>query len=125
MKGGNNMTDEIIKDEQIENSENTTEVNTPTEEDLNEGKEVFNKALNKINKLGLNWTFRSIDYLVNRESITLNQLRSCVFKKENSEEIEYNVYKACVYIIASGLINPKTVTIEEYNNLVENAKCII
>lgn len=119
------MIDEIIKDEQIEVETETTEVDKPTEEDLAEGKSMYEKAQNKINKLGLSWTFRSIDYLVNREGITLNQLRSCVYKKENSDEIEYNIYKSCVYIIASGLINPKTITIDEYNNLVDNAKDIV
>ena len=50
-----------------------------SEEELKEREQLFNGAIERVNNLGLNWTFRSIEFIVNREGITFNQLRSCVF----------------------------------------------
>jgi hypothetical protein len=93
-------------------------------EDLAEGKSLFELALDKIKGFGLFWSFRSIEYLVCREEVTLNQLRSCVYRS-NKGEVVYDVYKSCVYIITAGMVNPKTTTKEEYTALVEKAKDIV
>lgn len=91
-----------------------------SEEELKLREQLFTEALEKVNSLGLNWTFRSIEFIVNREGITFNQLRSCVFRnKEN--EVKYDVEQATKYLIAAGLVNPKTCTPDDYKECLERA----
>lgn len=78
-------------------------------------KEVFNYLTKeeklrviKITKLikswNLNYTFRSIDYCVNKNDTSLSQLRAGVFlKKDESDTIE-NVEKAVKMLLVMGLI---------------------
>lgn len=91
-----------------------------SEEELKEREQLFNSAIERVNSLGLNWTFRSIEFIVNREGITFNQLRSCVFRNKDNE-VKYDVEQAAKYLIAAGLVNPKTCTAEDYKACIEKA----
>ena len=91
-----------------------------SEEELKEREQLFNSAIERVNSLGLNWTFRSIEFIVNREGITFNQLRSCVFRSKDNE-VKYDVEQAAKYLIAAGLVNPKTCTAEDYKECIEKA----
>lgn len=85
-----------------------------------ENKELFDKAVARLNSYGLNWTFRSIEYIVNRENLTLNQLRSCIFEGTDGK-VRYDLEKATRYIIACGLVNSKTVTKEDFDACIDKA----
>lgn len=91
-----------------------------SEEELKEREKLFNEAMERVNKLGLNWTFRSIEYIVNREGLTFNQLRSCVFRNKDNE-VKYDVEQATKYLLAAGLVNPRTCTDEDYKACIEKA----
>ena len=91
-----------------------------SEEELKEREQLFNSAIERVTSLGLNWTFRSIEFIVNREGITFNQLRSCVFRNKDNE-VKYDVEQAAKYLIAAGLVNPKTCTAEDYKACIEKA----
>ena len=91
-----------------------------SEEELKEREQLFNGAIERVNNLGLNWTFRSIEFIVNREGITFNQLRSCVFRNKDNE-VKYDVEQATKYLIAAGLVNPKTCTPDDYKSCIEKA----
>ena len=95
-------------------------VEEPSAEYIKEREDLYNEAMEVLRKLGLKWTFRSIEYLVNREDITLNQLRSCVFRNIKGE-IKYDIEKAVKYIITAGLIDPKTITPESFEEKMESA----
>ena len=41
-------------------------------EELAEREQLFNDAIDKIKGMGLNWTWRSIEYVVNKEGLTFN-----------------------------------------------------
>ena len=62
----------------------------------------FDKALDKVKSYNLKWTFRSIEYLVKEEGVSLNQLRGCVFNIGG--EVKYNLEEATKLLIIAGLI---------------------
>lgn len=118
----NDMTEDNIINTEVSNT-NTEASNNDTEvsaEEIAEREQLYSEATDRINSLGLKWTFRSIEYIVNRENITFNQLRSCVFKNKGNE-VKYDLEQAVKYIIASGLINPRTCTNEDYNECLAKA----
>lgn len=97
------------KSEQTEKEDNT-EVNLEELENEQLNEIEYNNMVNKINELGLEWTHRSVEYIVYKRGITFNQLRSCQFKYgDNNNEVGYNLYKACNYIIQAGLVGSKQV----------------
>lgn len=89
------------------NSETVGEI-TLTENEIKEREEILECALNKINEYNLEWTFRSINYVVKRHNVTFNQLRTCVFKTADNN-VEYNLFKAVQLIIESGLVGSKQI----------------
>jgi hypothetical protein len=62
----------------------------------------FDEALDKVKSYNLKWTFRSIEYLVKEEGVSLNQLRGCVFNIGG--EVKYNLEEATKLLIVAGLI---------------------
>lgn len=62
----------------------------------------FDKALDRVKSYNLKWTFRSIEYLVKEEGVSLNQLRGCVFNIGG--EVKYNLEEATKLLIVAGLI---------------------
>jgi len=94
------------------NITSSTDTNTTTatetsevisEEQRQRNNALIAKAKDYIKQLGLRWTIRSIEYLVNRENISLNQLRACVFDRGGN--VVYDIERATKYIIMSGLIS--------------------
>ena len=109
-------------DYNVTNSEDTVE----TVDDEQENEKEYNDVVNKINSYNLNWTHRSIEYIVNKRNITFNQLRSCQFKYgKNNDQVGYNVYKACSLIIQAGLVGSKQVKETDLALLEEKAADII
>lgn len=82
-----------------------------TDEDLESRLILLNKAKEEFKSYGLKWTYRSINYLVNREEITFNQLRSCIFLSKKGEaraDVERAVYLLCTCgLIGVGRIEDK------------------
>lgn len=95
-----------------------------TDEEIKEREDIFNIALNKINEYGLDWTFRSINYIVKRHNITFNQLRSCIFKGKDGE-VGYDLFKAVQLIIEAGLVGSKQIEENKTSELENKAYDII
>lgn len=72
--------------------------------DVKEGLALVNKAKNFISKKGLTWSFKSVDYLVNKKDISLGQIRSLVFLDNNGNPV-FDLLKATKLAITAGLIN--------------------
>lgn len=87
-----------------------------TEEEKNRQRLIYESAVERIKALNLYWSFRSIDYLVNTENISINQLRGCYFKNKDGE-VRANVEKAIIYILKAGMIKADTITPEVYKAL--------
>lgn len=121
--------DELIQEvdfsEQSVNDD-SNEVSPSLLTDEQENEKEYNDVVNKINELGLNWTHRSIEFILNKKNVTFNQLRSCQFKfgKDNNE-LGYNVYKACSLIIQAGLVGSKQVKETDLALLEEKSADII
>ena len=56
--------------------------------------------------LALSFTFRSVDYLLNVEEISMQQLRSCSFIMSD-DKIIYDVDRAAILCIKAGLVGSK------------------
>ena len=111
---------------ELENK-NNIEVNedaTMTDEEIQAREELINLAFDKIASYGLDWTFRSINYIVNREGLTFNQLRSCVFKNSKGE-VAYDYMKATLLIIQAGLVGSKQIVESDKKALEDKAYDII
>lgn len=109
---------------------NTENINTsPIEENVNQeeldklNEKTYELAIEKFNSYNLNWTFRSINYVLNKCNISFGQLRSCVYI--NSEGQAYFDYiKSVVTLIKAGLIGSNQVK-ETDSNIEEKAYEII
>ena len=106
------MENYITNDNNFEN-DNTDKVN----------EEAFNEANDKLNSYGLEWNFRSINYVLNKENISFGQLRSCVYLVNNSPVFDY--IKSTLTLIKAGLIGSKQVKESEYKLLENKAYEII
>ena len=111
---------------ELENKDNIeiNEEDKMTDEEIQAREELFNLALDKITSYGLDWTFRSINYIVNREGLTFNQLRSCVFKNSKGE-VAYDYMKATLLIIQAGLVGSKQIAESDKKALEDKAYDII
>lgn len=90
--------------EQLENKElQMEEVNSINEEENNEKE--YLKALEILNGYGLDWTFRSIEYTINKENISFGQLRSCVYVQDGNSV--FNYIKSTLLLIKAGLVGSK------------------
>ena len=72
--------------------------------DVKEGLALVNKAKNFISEKGLTWSFKSVDYLVNKKDISLGQIKSLVFLDNNGNPV-FDLLKATKLAIVAGLIN--------------------
>jgi hypothetical protein len=100
---GENKMDTI--NEKVENlNEETKEVEET--QDVEEIKKLnestFNIAMEKLNSYGLNWTFRSINYVLNTCNVSFGQLRSCIYIKDGQGYFDY--IKSTMYLIQAGLV---------------------
>lgn len=102
------MSEEITNiTENSEASEVITEDKIETEEQLKENEDAYNKALEHLNSYGLNWTFRSIRYVIDKEHIGFAQLRSCVYFEGNRGYFDY--LRSVMSLIKAGLVGSKQV----------------
>lgn len=108
------------------NNFNSNDINVNELDDEQENEKEYNLVVNKINELNLNWTHRSIEFVINKRNVTFNQLRSCQFKYgKNNDQVGYNIYKACSLIIQAGLVGSKQVKETDLALLEEKASEII
>ena len=116
-KVNNDTINENTKEELNESVDNILEL---SEEEKAKNEEAYNKAMDWLKNLKLRWTFKSIEYMLEEEEITLNQLRACVFKNKVGEVV-YNIEKAVELIIVAGLVNE----IDDYRKRFERANEIM
>lgn len=82
-------------------------------------KALVNQAQEYINSLNLKWTFRSIEYIVNREGYTLNQIRGAVFDVNGT--LQHDIERSAKLLLSAGLVNPATVSPDDYRAVKERA----
>lgn len=75
-----------------------------TEQMINDGELLVKRVDAFIDKLGLQWSFKSIDVVNKKYKTSLGQLRSCVYVDENDNPI-YDVFKSLRLIIVAGLVH--------------------
>lgn len=75
------------------------------EKEKDKEKELYTEAVNKLNSYGLEWTFRSINYILNKENVSFGQLRSCVYIREGNGVFDY--IKSTILLIKAGLVGSK------------------
>lgn len=101
------MNEELIKG--VIDEAEASEKNVDSRE-ANEA--AYTEAIEKLNSYRLNWTFRSIDYILNTEGLAFTQLRSCAFLRDGTPYLDY--IRATILIIKAGLVGSKQ--IEETNS---------
>ena len=91
----------------IENKiETNNEANDTNKDEINKINEnTFNLAMEKLGSYGLEWTFRSIKYILNTCKVSFGQLRSCVYIKDGQGYFDY--ITSTIYLIKAGLIGSK------------------
>lgn len=85
----------------------------------NDVKALVNQAQEYIKSLNLTWTFRSIEYIVNREGYTLNQIRGAVFDLNGS--LQHDIERSAKLLLSAGLVNPATVSPDDYKAIQNRA----
>lgn len=100
--------EENLKEVQEISEETTsdTQESTYTDEEINDNQQAYDKAIEMLAGLGLEWTFRSIQYIVEKRGVTFNQLRSCLFKV-GEKDYQYDLAKATRLIVEAGLVGSK------------------
>lgn len=93
----------ITENSEAERANGVEENYTPEQKKENE--EAYNVALEHLNSYGLNWTFRSIRYIIDKENIGFAQLRSCVHMV--GDRAVFDFLKSAIFIIKAGLIGSK------------------
>lgn len=115
-------------DDTSENVQTSEDVQTSapvyTDEEIEARQQLLDLAMDLINSYNLTWTIRSIDYIVNREGVTFNQLRSCVFKNK-AGDVYYDYNRATRLIIQAGLVGSKQITQTDTKALEEKAYDIV
>lgn len=106
----------------LDNVNNTTN-NSEAEVEAKVNEDTFNLALSKVSSYRLDWTFRSINYILNKENVSFGQLRSCVYLKDGQGVFDY--IKSTLYIIKAGLVGSKQYRETEVQALEDRAYDII
>lgn len=100
------MAEEIVN---IAKNEETEEVKVDetklTEEQQKENEDAYDEALERLNSYGLNWTFRSIRYVIDKENIGFAQLRSCVYMLNGRGVFDF--IKSVTVLLKAGLVGSK------------------
>ena len=89
------------------NVSNTTSENVDTDiKKMEERAEVsYNFAMNLLNSYNLEWTFRSINFVLNKKNISFAQLRSCVYVMDDQAYFDY--FKSTLILVEAGLVGSK------------------
>ena len=82
-------------------------------------KDLVIQAQNYIKSLNLNWTFKSIEYIVNHEGYTLNQIRGAVFDLNGT--LQHDIERSAKLLLSAGLISSATVSPEDYTKIKSRA----
>lgn len=88
---------------------------TYTEEELKERELLVYEAQEKLKSYNLKWTYRGISYLVNREGVSLNSLRSMLFK-DKIGNVNLDLEKAVYLLVLCGLISTNKLEEKDYND---------
>lgn len=110
---------EIMSNEQVDT--NTNVENEADKKAIEEG--TFNLAIKKLNSYGLEWTFRSINYVLNKENVSFGQLRSCVYMQDGQGVFDY--IKSTMSLIKAGLVGSKQISESNEKALEDRAYEII
>lgn len=76
-------------------------------EETRKAEELYTQAMDKLNSYRLDWTFRSIEYIINKENMSFSQLRSCVYIQDGVPV--FNYIKSTILIIKAGLVGSKQI----------------
>lgn len=95
------------------------DIETTDNADIVVNEELYNKALETLNSFGLEWTHRSIDFVLNKENISFGQLRSCVYSIDGSAVFNYS--RSVKTLIKAGLIGSKQFNSTQTNELEDKA----
>lgn len=111
--------DNNIIDRQVDNMLN----NNLTEEEKEANREIYKQAMDKLNSYQLQWTFRSVKYVLDTENISFGQLRSCVYTVNGQQQFDY--FKSIEILIKSGLIGSKQIDQKDKDKLNDKVNEII
>lgn len=88
-----------------------------------EGAKLYKEASDWVDNLGLDFTFRSIDWVLRRKKTSFAQLRSCVYIVDGEAYFDY--VQSVSLIVQAGLIGSKQVKAEDMEALEDKAYEII
>lgn len=107
----------------IKTSEENVAQTELSAEQLAENERAYNSALNKLLSYNLNWTFRSINYILNSERTSFGQLRSCVYMQDGQGVFDY--IKSTILLVKAGLVGSKQIAESDSERLEDRAYEII
>ena len=102
---------------------NNLNENVMTQEQIDEEEKALQEAMEKFNSYRLNWTFRSIEYAINKENVSFGQLRSCVYMRGGSPVFDY--VKSTILLVKAGLVGSKQIEETKTKELEDKAFEII
>ena len=85
--------------------------------------DTYNKAMIRLRSYNLEWTFRSINYVLNKENVSFGQLRSCVYIQNGQGVFDY--IKSTMILIKAGLVGSKQIPESNPQGLEDRAYDII
>lgn len=94
-----------IEDNTAKIEDNT--VNIEDKSDNTEGAQLYKDGVDFVDKLGLEFTFRSIDWVLKNKHTSFSQLRSCVYI--NNGQAYFDYVESTLTLIECGLIGGKIV----------------
>lgn len=101
----NEINDTNVNIESVDTEANTNVISEADKKAIEE--DTFNLAVKKLNSYGLEWTFRSINYVLNKENVSFGQLRSCVYMQDGQGV--FNYIKSTMSLIKAGLVGSKQI----------------
>ena len=108
---------------ELETSNIEEENKEQVEQENKQNEEIFNLAINKLESYGLEWTIRSIRYIINKENVSFGQLRSCVYIVNGQAVFDY--IQSTILLIKAGLVGSKQFTEQQSKELEDRAYEII
>ena len=81
--------------------------------------EAYNIAVEELHSYQLEWTFRSVNYVLNKENVSFGQLRSCVYVIDERAAFDY--IRSTLTLIKAGLVGSKQIHENEYKKLEDRA----
>lgn len=69
-----------------------------------QSEEFYNQAENLFNTFNLEFTYKSLRYILNKENISLGQLRSCVYINKDTNQAYFDYIQSTLILIKAGLV---------------------